>query len=300
MYIYHILSVLFMFRVFKHYTNHKSYLPLHLKMQTENTIPLNRRKRYDTLLITRRDNKTYDMNSVDQFLLNNPGIQNKHVITLSPGGYKGFYMMGIVHFMKKHYDLSNYVFSGASAGAWNSLLMAFKYDMAMFKYHIMDDTIQNAQSISDMEQLFKEKLLRYYTTNDFDLEKLFIGVTSIKDKHPHTMIYTKFATLEDAIDCCIASSHIPWLTGNLTHKYNGLFTFDGGFSKYPYFNISKPVLHITPSIWMPPKTNSIKKIHDYTTLFSKDLYKFSEICDKGYADSYKNKVFLDNIFLSTR
>ena len=266
-------------------------------MQTENMVPIYRKKRYDTMLITRRDNKTYDTNEFDRFLLNNPAIQDKKIITISPGGYKGFYMMGVVHFLKKQYDLSNYVFSGASAGAWNSLLMSFKYDTAAFKYHIMDDAIQNAKSIWEMEHMFKNKLLHYYKTSDFDLEKLFIGVTAIKDKQPYTMIYTQFETLEDAIDCCIASSHIPWLTGNFTHKYNNMLTFDGGFSKHPYLNISKPVIHITPSIWIPKKQSSMKNIHDYTTLFSKDLYQFGEIYDAGYADSYKNKDLLDDIFL---
>ena len=286
-----------MFRVLTHYTNHRSYLPLQLKMQTENMLPIYRKKRYDTILITRRDNKTYNTNDVDQFLLNNPAIHDKKIITISPGGYKGFYMMGIVHFLKKHYDLSNFVFSGASAGAWNSLLMSFKYDMEVFKYHIMDDAIQHAKSISEMEQQFKYKLLHYYKTDDFDLDKLFIGVTAVKEKQPRTMIYTQFETLEDAIDCCIASSHIPWLTGNFTHKYNNMLTFDGGFSKHPYLNISKPVLHITPSIWIPQKPTSMKTIHDYTTLFSKDLYQFIEIYDKGYADAYKNKDFLDKLLM---
>jgi hypothetical protein len=266
-------------------------------MQTENMIQIYKKKQYDTIIMTRRDNKTYDTDAVENFFLNNRVIQDKKIITISPGGYKGFYMMGIVHFLKKHYNLSNYVFSGASAGAWNSLLMSFKYDTAAFKYHIMDDSIQNAKSISEMEHRFKYKLLHYYNTDDFDLEKLFIGVTAIKDKKPYTVVYTQFETLEDAIDCCIASSHIPLLTGNFTHKYNNLLTFDGGFSKHPYLNISKPVIHITPSMWSHAKPPSMKNIHDYTTLFSKDQYQFDEIFDKGYADSHKNKDILDKIFV---
>lgn len=297
MYIYQIISVLFMFRAFTHYTNRKVNLPLHIKMQTENMIQIYKKKQYDTMIITRRDNKTYDTNAADNFLINNRVIQDRKIITISPGGYKGFYMMGVVHFLKKHYNLSNYVFSGASAGAWNSLLMSFKYDIAVFKYHIQDDAIQNAKSIWEMEHRFKNKLLHYYTTSDFDLEKLFIGVTVIKNNTPYTMIYTQFATLEDAIDCCIASSHIPWLTGNFTHKYNHMLTFDGGFSKHPYLNTSKPVIHITPSMWSQAKPPSMKNIHDYTTLFSKDRYQFDEIFDKGYADSHKNKEILDKLLL---
>ena len=40
--------------------------------------------------------------------------------------------------------------------------------------------------------------------------------------------------LEDCLDCCIASSHIPLITNGLIHKYDEKFTFDGGFSSNPY------------------------------------------------------------------
>ena len=292
MYIYQLVSFLFMFRIL---TDNRKY-PFLFKMKAGN-IQFYRKKEYDPLLITKSNNKTYYKEDIDDWFSNDTHLNSKKLITLSPGGYKGFYMLGIVRFLKKNYNLSDYIFSGASAGAWNSLMLAFKHDIEVFKYHIMDDSIQNAKSIAETEQVLKSRLLKYYRTEDFDLAKLFIGVTSIKNNKPYTIIYTQFETLEDAIDCCIASSHIPLITGNMTHMYNNMLSFDGGFSKYPYFNISKPVLHITPDIWTNSKPGIVNNIQGYTTLFSKDKFNFSEICELGYTDSLKNKKNLDKIFI---
>ena len=53
-------------------------------------------------------------------------LENKHqLITIAPAGVYGFYELGVCDYLKKHYDLTNCVFSGASAGAWNSLYMSY-------------------------------------------------------------------------------------------------------------------------------------------------------------------------------
>jgi hypothetical protein len=95
------------------------------------------------------------------------------------------------------------------------------------------------------------------------------------------------------------------VTGGLTNIYQNFFSFDGGFSKYPYLNITKPVLHITPSIWKKNDRNDKNdknkdrnlKITDYTTLFSKNNFIFIDMVDKGYRDAEENKDELDKIFL---
>lgn len=291
MYVYHILSLLFIFRAI---TDNRR-VPILFKMKSSN-IDLYRKKDYEPILITKFNNKTYQKDEIEKWFSNST-VNSKKLITISPGGYKGFYMLGIVRFLKKNYNLSDYIFSGASAGAWNSLMLAFKYDIEAFKYHIMDELIQNSKSIADTEQNLKTRLLQYYKTEDFDLAKLFIGVTSLKNNKPYIIIYTQFDTLEDAIDCCIASSHIPLVTGNITNMYNNMLSFDGGFSKYPYFNVSKPILHISPSVWEKQKPGMVKNIHGYASLFSKDKFNFSEIYDTGYNDSQKNKEILDKIFI---
>ena len=48
------------------------------------------------------------------------------LIISTPGGLFGFYFMGVSSFLKDNYNLTNYIFSGASAGAWNSLFLSLK------------------------------------------------------------------------------------------------------------------------------------------------------------------------------
>jgi len=227
-------------------------------------------------------------------------LKNKKIISISPGGFKGFYVLGICKFIKQNYDLENYVFSGASAGSWNSLLLCFKRDISEIETKILDSDLQNIEKISDIENRIKSKLLHYYKSDDFDLRRLFIGVTTIDNCKKNTVIYTDFHNLEDAIDCCIASSHIPLITGGLTNVYRNVFTFDGGFSKSPYVNFSQPVLHIYPSIWTKKKNNFTKTltISDYTTLLSKEKYNFKDLVEKGFYDSVENQKYLDSIFLN--
>jgi len=242
----------------------------------------------------------YKEHEVDNYINNNKFIQNKKLISISPGGYKGFYVLGICKYIKDHYNLENYIFSGASAGAWNSLLLCFNRDMKEIQEQLVDNSIQNASSIFDMEQKLKSKILNKYTINDFDLRRLFIGVTTVNQYTYNTTIFSGFDSLEDAVNCCIASSHIPMVTGGLTNIYQNFFSFDGGFSKYPYLNITKPVLHITPSIWNKNDTNKNRKLRitDYTTLFSKNKFIFIDMVNKGYQDAAENKDELDKIFMS--
>uniref|UniRef100_A0A6C0JNQ2 PNPLA domain-containing protein n=1 Tax=viral metagenome TaxID=1070528 RepID=A0A6C0JNQ2_9ZZZZ len=243
--------------------------------------------------------RSFSENENSLFLNENEFIRDKKLISISPGGFKGFYMMGICKFIKKNYDLDNYIFSGASAGAWNSLALCLKKDIDEFQAKVLDTTLQNVNNLFDVENIAKNKILESYTTEDFDLNRLFIGVTTIEKYKTNTTIFTGFDNLEDALNCCIASSHIPLITGGFTNMYRNILSFDGGFSKYPYLNITKSVLHITPSIW-EKENNKIKRgsgnIIDYANLFSKKKYNYVELVENGYNDCQKNKNYLDELF----
>ena len=249
---------------------------------------------------TVKDHNTFSEAELDIFLDENPFIRDKKLISISPGGFKGFYVLGVCKFIKQHYNLDDYIFSGASAGAWNSLLLCFKRDIGEIQNKILDTTLQNTHKLLDIEKRIQHKMLDEFTTADFDLKRLFIGVTTFQNCKTNTTIYTGFDSLEDALDCCIASSHIPMVTGGLTNFYRNVLSFDGGFSKYPYLNTTKSVLHITPNIWRKGERieNQQKSlsIHDYTTLFSKAQFQFSDTVEKGYRDSVENRKVLDSIF----
>lgn len=245
-------------------------------------------------IITNTNQRTFGFNEKETYMNENKFIEDKKIISISPGGFKGVYMLGVCMYIKDHYDLENYIFSGASAGAWNSLVLCCKKDVKYLKEEIVDYSIKNSNTIIELENLMKTKILQYYTTDDFDLRRLFIGVTTLNGLYPETTIYSDFNNLEDAINCCIASSHIPLITGGIINRYHNKYTFDGGFSRVPYLNIKQNVLHITPSMWKhETKRNTIGDINEFTTLFSKNKYNFSQLFLNGYEDAEKHKDFLE-------
>jgi len=230
-------------------------------------------KNYKQCIISSKNKKSYCNEAEEFFLVENESIINKKLITISPGGYKGFYLLGILTYLKENYETDDFVFSGASAGAWNSLFMCYKGDPMTFVYNFLDVNIRKAKSITELQYFLKYKLLSCYKTDDFDLNKLFIGVTTFKRFIPNINIYTDFEDLEDAINCCMASSHIPLITGGITNRYKNMFSFDGGFSKYPYLDKER-LLHISLSMW-----DELKGINNNTNFLKQNLLnikKFSE------------------------
>lgn len=265
-------------------------------------------------VITNKNNLVYCEKDRELFLQDNQFIKNKKLISISPGGLKGFYELGVLSYIKDNYDMDNYIFSGASAGAWNALFMCYKNDTKQFVYNLLDYKITQINNIKELKYFLKYKMLASYNSDDFDLRRLFIGVTTVKRFQPVTNIFSDFNTLEDAVKCCIASSHIPLITGGLTNRYYNMYTFDGGFSKYPYLNFTENVLHITPSMWK--KLNTTGE-YNYANINNKQAFldsftslnvilelflmvknrNYMELFDNGYLDAKNNKEQLDKIFL---
>ena len=57
-------------------------------------------------------------------------ISNTPNIVVNPGGNMGFYILGICHYIKNHYDISNKVIHGFSSGSINTIFLSMdqKYD----------------------------------------------------------------------------------------------------------------------------------------------------------------------------
>jgi len=276
-----------------------NYHSTNLKLQSQN-------------IITNKNKLIYCENDRELFLEDNNFIKNKKLISISPGGLKGFYELGVLSYIKDNYDMDKYIFSGASAGSWNALFMCFKKDTKHFVYTLLDYKLSQINNIKELEYFLKYKLLSNYNNDDFDLRRLFIGVTTIKRFKPITNIFSDFNSLEDAINCCIASSHIPLITGGLTNRYHDMYTFDGGFSNYPYLNFTENVLHITPSMWKKlhsnentllnnnnkPFLDSFTSVNVILELFLMIKNRnYMELFDNGYLDAKNNKELLDKVFL---
>lgn len=260
-------------------------------------------KKHKQCIISSKNKKSYCGQDEEIFMDKNDLIKGKKLITISPGGFKGFYSLGILTFLKENYNTDEFIFSGASAGAWNSLFMCYKGDPMTFVYNFLDNNMRKAKSITELQYFFKYKLLSNYKTEDFDLSKLFIGVTTFKKFMPNINIYTDFEDLEDAINCCMASSHIPLITGGITNRYKNMFSFDGGFSDYPYLDKDR-LLHISFSMWDELKginnnKNFIKRnimnLKKFSEFFSISKNNLLELFDNGYQDSKIHKQYFDNL-----
>lgn len=234
----------------------------------------------------------YDRKEGVQYLTSNDfqennNFQDKQIISISPGGWQGFYMFGVTKYIKDNYNLRNFIFTGASAGSWNSLFLSYKHDNNDF-YRIVSQNLSPTKNIADVETNLKNIFLTHFTDTDFDLKKIFLSVTSMQPYMIQTHVYYNFHNLEDALDCCIASSHIPFITSNrFLNRYDGRITFDGGLSLHPYLDIHPPVLHITPQIWN--KT-------DFR--FEKQENRIIQFAEQGYVDTINNRHLLDPIFSS--
>jgi hypothetical protein len=301
------MNILSILKIFVFIVINSAITSLRVQNNARNQILLKSSKKEEQCIISSKNNNVYCNSQAKLFINENTFLHDKKLITISPGGYKGFYLLGILTYIKEKYETENLIYSGASAGSWNGLFMCYKGNPLSFVYNLLDYNIKNTNSITELEYFMKYKLLTSYKSEDFDLRRLFIGVTTIKGFAPFTNIFSEFETLEDAINCCIASSHIPLITGGLTNKYHNMFTFDGGFSNYPYLDKERMV-HVSPSMWKenhtknaePTLMTSVKRsifsIKKYSEFFSVSKNNLLELFDDGYQDAKKNKSYLDTLF----
>lgn len=201
--------------------------------------------RYDekySNIILRRSKLVYNYNNYTIF----EQRYNEKVFNLTPAGINGFYMLGIIKRMNEIHNMNDFIFSGASAGAWNGLILCAYKRKEIFNNIENNPDFFNIKKFNELQRFMKNYFLTNYKSSDFNFTKLFIGVTQYQGFHMYTNIFSDFYNLEDCLDCCIASSHIPLITNGLVQKYDEKFTFDGGFSSNPYIKYGHV---ITPNMY---------------------------------------------------
>lgn len=235
-----------------------------------------------------------------------PQFENKKHITISPGGFKGFYMLGVTTYIKTFFEVEDeYIFSGASAGSWNALTMSYVGEPYTLYPRIRKiltavNSVFKKRTILYTQKQLRAGIMEKFRDDEFDLKKLFIGVTTNTPRigsqicfRRKTHIYTNFSNLDEAVDACMASSHIPFITGDHKYKYRGIDAYDGGFSKNPFLPTA-PYLKITPNIW--GAENETYGLESFTTLFFKRKYDLIELFETGFLDSFENHDKLARLF----
>lgn len=215
------------------------------------------------------------------------------LMVVTPGGINGFYMLGIIKYLSERVRLDDYIFSGSSAGSWCCLFLCLKHPAKYIRLlpdiltQLHQYSLQKPSLYSILYRL-KQTIMSISQTEDYQFDRLFIGVLKYEEYKLTTTIYTNFTSLEDALDCCISSSHIPFITGELSFNYQGTLTFDGAFSKYPFVNVYSPTIVINPAIWKP---------YDYTLYrqamsLSTSNMNIVEMFWEGYRDTVINGTLL--------
>lgn len=223
--------------------------------------------------------------------------KDQKLIILTPGGLYGFYTLGVSCYIKNHYNLTDFIFSGSSAGSWNSLFLSYQGNQSI-EQPILKFTKRlqnNTSTLYQMQTSIKSFLLTNFSHNDFDLNKTTIGVTTLSNFRFKLILYSHFNDLEDFINCCMASSHIPFISSRIFFFYKKKLSLDGGFVKYPYLNHLIPSFVISPSMWNSTYTNSSGPLGSLT-LSKHNSPNFTELFIQGYNDTKNNKHILDTIF----
>jgi valyl-tRNA synthetase len=98
---------------------------------------------------------------------------------------------------------------------WGHRIPAWYHESGKF---VVAKNEKDAIALFETEHNISNAVLKYYKTEDFDLEKLWVGITRVS--LPITpMILSPYHSLEDAVNGCIASSHIPFVMGNIVYLY---------------------------------------------------------------------------------
>lgn len=248
-----------------------------------------------------KNNYKFEYNNITEFYYENILLKNKKIINIYPAGIQGFYEMGICTYIKNKFKIDNFIFSGASAGAWNSLLMSYKGNITVFNKLIFNINLNDTKSIYQLQLKLKNEILNNFESHDFDFNKIYIGVSVFENFKFNNYIFTDFESLEDALDCIIASSNIPFITGKLFLKYKNRFCFDGGFNKDPFIHNPNKIIEIHPGIFK----NSDYKEQEVINLLDPNLFKpnfniINKLFNNGYDDALKNNNYIKKYIINSK
>jgi len=123
-------------------------------------------------------------------------------IVVGPGGRYGTYTLGICHYIKNNFDITNKIIVGFSAGSFNSIFMCIK------KHHDNECLRKifkiNSKKISTILKETKT-IIEKYNLTEYNIKNIYIASTTENG----LVIYNNFLTIQDVTRCCTASSFIP-------------------------------------------------------------------------------------------
>jgi len=216
------------------------------------------------------------------------------LISIYPGGLTGFYSLGVSAYIKDNYDVSEYSFLGASAGSWNSLLFTCKRPSEEIINKLLSTNLfYTSTTLPELTEGIGNHIVSNYKDDDFHLERLYISVSKLSLLRFKPQILYNFNSLNDAVDGCLSSSYIPFVTSKFRRMPINNIIMDGGINSFPPKQISS-YLNIYPSMW--GREFSVGSGFKYPS--SHDF--FTDMYLQGYHDTKQNKKIMDDFFQSKK
>jgi hypothetical protein len=157
-------------------------------------------------------------------------------LVISGGGLKGFFMCGAAHVLRKELAKRNIEINriaGTSAGAWAGLFImcGFSTHNWVESYYVLSD--RPNETIHDVFTLMLPWLKKVLPENAYLLcsGRLFISITVITRYGLVNRLVSEFTSNDDLLQCCLASSTLPYLTeSGGCRVFRGDYVVDGGLT----------------------------------------------------------------------
>lgn len=172
-------------------------------------------------------------------------------VTVAPGGWRGFYMLGAMCFIKHFHYLDDLLIGGASAGAHVAVYaLSSRSDEHIVKRCITPLMSELADPKS--RKNFVHNVARVYNDADLDIahERAFTSITSVGLSFPPVAnkIESSFETSEALIESVIRSSFVPMIFGPRVIRSKRSFHVDGAVTYRDQGPVGSSVaLHVSPS-----------------------------------------------------
>jgi len=215
-------------------------------------------------------------------------------ILIGPAGFKGFYQLGICHYIKNNFNYSNKKIVGFSSGSWASLFLCLDNKFSNECLQNVFKQFKHSCSLPKLPAIFRNSISKYKDT-DFNLSNLYVCMTNSTNNS--LIIKNEFLNINDCTNSCIGSSFVPLVTYNdIFYFYNHKPVVDGGmcFKNYVKKINSEKVLIISPN------TFKVKKTKYFITLkgFIKPKRSLYDLYMLGYHNARKNHDYLKKYFHS--
>ena len=223
----------------------------------------------------------------------------KGIVFYGSGGLF-FYYLGIADYIQTHYDVSGLEFCGVSGGGFPAALLASNIEIKYVWNAVIYPWIKEMSHSNHISPVFDEisinNLKKYMNANvpKSALSRINSSL-SIRMSQVHLFGHKQFYkkswnSINDLIDCVVASCWIPGVFGSLTKEYKNNHYIDGGWPK--------SIENRGPE-WLKIKIDTFQNMHPHINklLFWSSIMTVHDdklalkLYDLGYKDAKNNNNY---------